>query len=292
MISEVKTLSFDDPIFASHFPDKPIYPGVHVCRRMQEFCELVLAQQFSHRVYLREVQQLRFRKPLLPGSSFLVEVESVDKDSESKLLTASVQVRSHPDQTVIANGRLLFSDQQLEDIQSPDHSEDQTQLAIDFKTVKSFIPHGPHIRSIDGVKSRHFSEKAQALIDQGRHYDITFPDLEGSWVKSVFNLHHDFHLVEQGYWPSVYHAEAVAQCGAFMIYGLQPPSTQMDMTLLSFSAQWLRRVKAPSVVHAYAELTQSRGSSTKGYMNFFNGLVTCDGIDVATFRYNAMATYR
>ena len=75
-------VSMDDPVFAGHFPEHPVYPGVMVLESLAQ-ASGVMVQYSQGRpldtCYLARVNNGRFLKPVLPGDEVRLEVKFLKK---------------------------------------------------------------------------------------------------------------------------------------------------------------------------------------------------------------------
>ena len=68
----IKNVTFNEPQFQGHFPDRPVMPGVLLIEGMAQTAgALCVASQMSGErpsvVYLMTVDGVKFRKPVVPG---------------------------------------------------------------------------------------------------------------------------------------------------------------------------------------------------------------------------------
>ncbi len=75
----IKNVSINEPYFQGHFPGRPVMPGVLLIEAMAQTAAVVvvhsLGEQFQGKlVYFMSVENARFRKPVLPGSTLHVHV--------------------------------------------------------------------------------------------------------------------------------------------------------------------------------------------------------------------------
>jgi len=81
-IRAYKNVSFNEPFFMGHFPQNPIFPGVlQVEALAQAACILAFSsQEYSldtHIVYLAGLDNVRFRRPVIPGDCLQLWVEII-----------------------------------------------------------------------------------------------------------------------------------------------------------------------------------------------------------------------
>jgi len=69
----IKNVTADEPFFQGHFPDNPIMPGVLQVEAMAQTAGIVVMTSFSPAerlgcsVYFMTVDDVKFRKPVVPG---------------------------------------------------------------------------------------------------------------------------------------------------------------------------------------------------------------------------------
>lgn len=75
----LKNVSFNEPYFQGHFPGYPIMPGVMLIEAMAQGSVAVVAQQPEYKpgglVFLLGVEEARFKKPVIPGDTLILEGE-------------------------------------------------------------------------------------------------------------------------------------------------------------------------------------------------------------------------
>ncbi|WP_027894313.1 3-hydroxyacyl-ACP dehydratase FabZ [Calidithermus chliarophilus] len=75
----LKNVTFNEPHFQGHFPSYPIMPGVLILEAMAQASVAVVTKQPEFKpgglVFLVGVEEARFRKPVTPGDSLLLEGE-------------------------------------------------------------------------------------------------------------------------------------------------------------------------------------------------------------------------
>ncbi len=75
----LKNVSVNEPQFQGHFPGHPIMPGVLLIEAMAQGAVAVVTQQPEFRpgglVFLVGVDEARFKKPVIPGDTLILEGE-------------------------------------------------------------------------------------------------------------------------------------------------------------------------------------------------------------------------
>ena len=76
----MKNVTVNEPFFMGHFPGAPIMPGVLLVEAMAQAGVIMVkvVPKYSHVLALfRGVDDVRFKRPVLPGDQLLIEVEMV-----------------------------------------------------------------------------------------------------------------------------------------------------------------------------------------------------------------------
>jgi 3-hydroxyacyl-[acyl-carrier-protein] dehydratase len=75
----LKNVTFNEPHFQGHFPGYPIMPGVLILEAMAQAAVGTLARQPGmapgNLVFLVGVEEARFKKPVVPGDTLILEGE-------------------------------------------------------------------------------------------------------------------------------------------------------------------------------------------------------------------------
>ena len=92
----VKNVTFNEPFFIGHFPEKPVMPGVLICEAMaQTGCLLLLSSldDFSEKLVLfMSMNNVKFRSPVIPGDQLIMEVIMKGKRFNTYTFTGSAVV--------------------------------------------------------------------------------------------------------------------------------------------------------------------------------------------------------
>ncbi len=82
----IKNVTFNEPFFQGHFPNKPIMPGVLMVESMAQAAGVLVF--ISHpeykgmNVYFLGMDRVRFRKTVEPGDQIRIEVETLKRRGE------------------------------------------------------------------------------------------------------------------------------------------------------------------------------------------------------------------
>jgi 3-hydroxyacyl-[acyl-carrier-protein] dehydratase len=76
----IKNVTYNEPFFPGHFPGRPIMPGVLIVEAMAQTAgvlvfESVPEEEQKKPVYFLGVDNVRFRKPVIPGDQLRLELE-------------------------------------------------------------------------------------------------------------------------------------------------------------------------------------------------------------------------
>jgi 3-hydroxyacyl-[acyl-carrier-protein] dehydratase len=85
-IIAIKNVTFNEPHFMGHFPDKPVMPGVLIIEAMAQAAALMVtcAPDFDAEnklVYFMSIDSAKFRKPVVPGDVLELHVEVIQNRS-------------------------------------------------------------------------------------------------------------------------------------------------------------------------------------------------------------------
>ena len=78
----IKNVTFNEPHFIGHFPQKPIMPGVLIIEAMAQASALLVVQTLGTSaegklVYFMSIEEAKFRKPVVPGDTLEVHVQKM-----------------------------------------------------------------------------------------------------------------------------------------------------------------------------------------------------------------------
>lgn len=107
-IQGLKNVTVNEPFFQGHFPGTPIMPGVLIVEALaQAGGVLAMASmpdaQEGTLMYFMGFDQVKFRKPVIPGDQLILEVEILKKRAKILKLAGSAKV----DGQLVAEGQLM-----------------------------------------------------------------------------------------------------------------------------------------------------------------------------------------
>jgi UDP-3-O-[3-hydroxymyristoyl] N-acetylglucosamine deacetylase/3-hydroxyacyl-[acyl-carrier-protein] dehydratase len=74
----VKNVTANEPIFQGHFPGRPIMPGVLQLEAIAQVAGVLMlrqAENFGKLAYFMSAESVRWRKPVRPGDTVIIDVE-------------------------------------------------------------------------------------------------------------------------------------------------------------------------------------------------------------------------
>ena len=113
----VKNVTFNEPCFLGHFPDRPVYPGVMMIEAMAQTAGVIGIRsnpgtKKPRAVYFLTVDKCKFRKPVVPGDQLRIEMKML----RLKHTVAKMQGTATVDGQVVAEATLMckLTDRQAE----------------------------------------------------------------------------------------------------------------------------------------------------------------------------------
>ena len=104
----LKSVTVNEPFFQGHFPGHPVMPGVLQVEAMAQVASILLRKQSSITSgigYFMSADGVKFRKPVLPGDSLVIEAELV----RAKGNIGKAQCRCLVNGEVASEGTLMFA---------------------------------------------------------------------------------------------------------------------------------------------------------------------------------------
>jgi len=92
----VKSVTVNEPFFAGHFPGQPIMPGVLIIEAMAQTGGVLLLNAFLNPaeklVYFMQINNAKFRKPVVPGDQLVLEIVLTSKKSKVVMMSGKAFV--------------------------------------------------------------------------------------------------------------------------------------------------------------------------------------------------------
>ena len=103
-----KNVTFNEPFFTGHFPNNPVMPGVLIIEAMAQLGGCAILERNSQTTtvpYLAGVDDVKFRRPVIPGDKLMMEVNVMWVRMNIGRLRAEARV----DEQLVCSGELAFS---------------------------------------------------------------------------------------------------------------------------------------------------------------------------------------
>jgi 3-hydroxyacyl-[acyl-carrier-protein] dehydratase len=80
----VKNVTFNEPPFQGHFPERPVYPGVMMIEAMAQTAGVIGIKSVEgtkkpRAVYFLTIDKCKFRKPVMPGDTVEYHMHSIGR---------------------------------------------------------------------------------------------------------------------------------------------------------------------------------------------------------------------
>jgi beta-hydroxyacyl-ACP dehydratase FabZ len=102
----LKNVTFNEPFFTGHFPQKPIMPGVLIIEAMAQAGGVLAFKSFPDKkgsVFFTGIDNARFRKPVIPGDQLKLVVEVIKHRREIWLFEGKAFV----DNELVAEAKIM-----------------------------------------------------------------------------------------------------------------------------------------------------------------------------------------
>ncbi|MEO8399635.1 MAG: bifunctional UDP-3-O-[3-hydroxymyristoyl] N-acetylglucosamine deacetylase/3-hydroxyacyl-ACP dehydratase, partial [Ignavibacteriaceae bacterium] len=95
----VKSVSINEPFFQGHFPGQPVMPGVLILEALAQAGGTLLLNSFQNPeeklVYFMQINNAKFRKPVVPGDQLILEIELTNKKSKVMMFSGKAYVENN-----------------------------------------------------------------------------------------------------------------------------------------------------------------------------------------------------
>jgi UDP-3-O-[3-hydroxymyristoyl] N-acetylglucosamine deacetylase / 3-hydroxyacyl-[acyl-carrier-protein] dehydratase len=104
----IKNVTMNEQFFTGHFPGRPVMPGVLIVEAMAQVAGVLMLNKRDNvgkYAYFMSLDNVKFRKPVVPGDQLRLEVEVVKLKSK----TGQVHTRALVDGVVVSEADLMFA---------------------------------------------------------------------------------------------------------------------------------------------------------------------------------------
>lgn len=73
----IKNVTFNEPFFQGHFPERPIMPGVLIVEAIAQVGGILASKSGAKgkEVFFLSIEKAKFRKPVVPGDKLILDVK-------------------------------------------------------------------------------------------------------------------------------------------------------------------------------------------------------------------------
>lgn len=100
----VKNVTLNEPFFAGHFPGQPVMPGVLIIEALAQAGGILMLNGLDNPgnklVYFMSINNVKFRRPVVPGDQLILDVEMVSR--RSKFI--QIRGKAYVDGALVAEG--------------------------------------------------------------------------------------------------------------------------------------------------------------------------------------------
>jgi 3-hydroxyacyl-[acyl-carrier-protein] dehydratase len=106
----IKNVTINEPFFVGHFPERPIMPGVLIIEAMAQVGGLFILSLSENKnkkklIYFTGMNNVRFRKPVVPGDQIKFVLEPI----KLRKFVSILKGKAYVDSNIIAEAELMFS---------------------------------------------------------------------------------------------------------------------------------------------------------------------------------------
>lgn len=104
----IKNITVNEHFFVGHFPGKPVMPGVLIIEAMAQVGGVMMLSPEENRgklAFFMAANEVKFRKPVLPGDQLMIEVMV----GKIKSRTGKVFAKAYVEGKVVTEGELMFA---------------------------------------------------------------------------------------------------------------------------------------------------------------------------------------
>jgi 3-hydroxyacyl-[acyl-carrier-protein] dehydratase len=101
----IKNVTFNEPQFIGHFPNKPVMPGVLIIEAMAQVSAVLVAKSMTSTddkdVYFMAIEEAKFRKVVVPGDTMYI----YSKIEQNRSYVWKFSARAEVANEIVAEGK-------------------------------------------------------------------------------------------------------------------------------------------------------------------------------------------
>ena len=81
-VTGIKSVTFNEPFFPGHFPERPVFPGVLILESMAQTAACLISYKdkslsSNNLVFFTGIENAKFRKPVIPGNELILKINII-----------------------------------------------------------------------------------------------------------------------------------------------------------------------------------------------------------------------
>lgn len=106
-IAAVKNVTYNEPFFQGHFPERRVMPGVLIVEAMAQAGGILIYHSITDPedkiFFLSKINNIRFRKPVFPGDQLILKAEIIKLKSKFCYVKGNASV----DGEIVSEGEIM-----------------------------------------------------------------------------------------------------------------------------------------------------------------------------------------
>ena len=81
-VTGIKSVTYNEPFFPGHFPERPVMPGVLILESMAQTAACLISYQekslsSNNLVFFTGIEKAKFIKPVIPGNELILKINLI-----------------------------------------------------------------------------------------------------------------------------------------------------------------------------------------------------------------------